>query len=139
MKRKSIGLISAAILAGCASTGDYACPAPDGVTCMPAKDVYTSSLQRRPSAAGIQRSRSEAKSDAPVPRLAAQSRGAMVLDGATLRFSAAVLSEQSPQMLPASAPNRGSSDSHLRVWVAAWTDASGNVHESSVVHTPLEP
>ncbi|MGE5161320.1 MAG: type IV conjugative transfer system lipoprotein TraV [Betaproteobacteria bacterium] len=115
----------AALSAGCASTmsglggeGSYACKAPVGTQCTSVSGVYANSTHGAVPASVLPK---PAKAPASAPSAAS---------GASSSATAAVLNT------PAT-PIR-SQPRVLRLWIAPWEDADGDLHEASVVHVLVD-
>jgi conjugal transfer pilus assembly protein TraV len=115
----------AALSAGCASTmsglggeGSYACKAPVGTQCTSVSGVYANSIHGPVPASALPK---PAKAPASAPSAPS---------GASGSATAAVLST------PAT-PIR-SQPRVLRLWIAPWEDADGDLHEASVVHVLVD-
>jgi conjugal transfer pilus assembly protein TraV len=110
-------LVAAGLLTGCASTmsgvggaSQYACKAPEGTVCTSVSGVYAN------AASGA--SRQEA------PGLISPS-----------------MQSGAPPDAPYSEPRTGSLRSNpriLRLWIAPWEDADGDLHEEAVVHVIVD-
>jgi conjugal transfer pilus assembly protein TraV len=110
-----------ALSAGCASTmsgvggaGSYACQAPSGTQCTSVSGVYANSTHGALPAAILPKA---ASAPSPSP-------------GTSVTVTAAITS-------PPTAPIR-SQPRVLRLWIAPWEDADGDLHEASVVHVLVD-
>jgi conjugal transfer pilus assembly protein TraV len=115
----------ATVLGGCASTmsgvggaGKYACKAPVGSQCTSVSGVYANSMYGQPPAAMLPKAAKVRTSASPA------------LTGASAATVAPVLSP------PASALR--SQPRVLRLWIAPWEDADGDLHEAAVVHVLID-
>lgn len=101
----------ALILGGCASTPKYACGVPIGIGCKPVRAVYQASL-------------------AGVPAITADTK------------RTADASKGTTKAAPADSANPGdpllSRPRHLRVWIARWEDADGDLVDESNVYLRLD-
>jgi conjugal transfer pilus assembly protein TraV len=115
---------AAALLSGCASTLDglggrdrYGCGLPEGATCAPVSAVHATSL----------------RAGTPAPGLPA---GAPAVSGALgVTDRPPLANTDTGEITPASlraAPRV------LRLWVAPWEDADGDLHESTLVHVVVD-
>jgi len=112
----------AAALSGCTSTlsgvggtDGYACKAPEGALCTSVSGVYANSQQGRPL------------SPKPAENTSAK---------APARSEPATRPSTRPVTL--SGPIR-SGPRILRLWIAPWEDADGDLHEEAVVHVVVDP
>ena len=118
---------AATLLGGCASTmsglggeGSYACKAPVGSQCTSVSGVYANSIHGQPPASALPKpSNPPAKPSASAPPLAA---GALQTARAVDKSPTSLRSE--PRV--------------LRLWIAPWEDADGDLHEASVVHVLVD-
>ena len=116
-------LVLGAALAGCASglsgiggTDGYACKAPAGAQCSSVSGVYANTAQGMPMTPKPPGNKS------PGPALAPYGATSIAPTG------------------PATSPRTGmrSSPRVLRLWVAPWEDADGDLHEESLVHVLVD-
>ncbi len=133
MKRRltliCIGLVS---LSGCATSADYGCKAPDGVTCKTVSEVYRESLSGK-----IQ----PTSKDDTASQRCAEDEGACTQqsgldskdkDRTSGRYSPALASKDSlplPRIKPGD-PIR-IEPRILRVWMSPWEDDAGAYHDQS--------
>ena len=127
-RRRCFALVfgaAAALLSGCASTmsglggeGSYACKAPVGSQCTSVSGVYANSIHGQPPASALPKPAKEPTSTAAATTAASASTAAPGL-GAP---SSALRSQ--PRV--------------LRLWIAPWEDADGDLHEASVVHVLVD-
>ena len=122
LARTPVALLMAAALCGCASsmsgvggTDKYACKAPEGALCTSVSGVYANSL------AGPVTTSKETPSG---PSAGKRSYGAS---------SIAPLAT-----IPAGSSSLRSNPRVLRVWIAAWEDADGDLHDESFVHVLVD-
>jgi conjugal transfer pilus assembly protein TraV len=124
MKRTALAplLLVALALAGCASTlsgvggvDGYACKAPEGAMCTSVSGIYANSAQGMPKLAKP----SEQK---PLP-------GEPVAYGAT---------PMAPGRPAAASNSLRSNPRVLRLWIAPWEDADGDLHEQALVHVVVD-
>jgi conjugal transfer pilus assembly protein TraV len=103
-------------LSGCAVK--YGCPAPDGIQCKPISQVYSSTLaaEARP--------------------LDSSAKGAGKKEGSPEKPDA---SKMQPLVTPpeAATPLR-SAPRILRVWVAPWIDAEGDLHQEGYLYVVVD-
>ena len=126
--RRTVALLvgaTATLLGGCASTmsglggeGSYACKAPVGSQCTSVSGVYANSIHGQPPASALPKPAKEPTSTAAAATVASASTAAPGL-GAP---SSALRSQ--PRV--------------LRLWIAPWEDADGDLHEASVVHVLVD-
>lgn len=116
-------LVLGATLAGCASglsgiggTDGYACKAPAGAQCTSVSGVYANTAHGMPMPPKAHGN----KSPSPAPAV----------------YGAASIALTSP----ATSPRTGmrSSPRVLRLWVAPWEDADGDLHEESLIHVLVD-
>ena len=130
--RRWIGLLIPALsvaLGGCASSmnglggeASYACRAPAGAQCTSVSGVYANSIHGLPS--GLQLPKpTMAPTPAPIP--------AAVTHAATLEPATATA-------VATPAASIRSQARVLRLWIAPWEDADGDLHEASVVHVLVD-
>jgi conjugal transfer pilus assembly protein TraV len=112
----------AAALSGCASTlsgiggtDGYACKAPEGALCTSVSGVYANSAHGRPHS--------------PQPPEKTPAKAPASTEPATV---------PSTRPVTLSGPIR-SAPRILRLWVAPWEDADGDLHEEAVVHVVVDP
>jgi len=120
--RRTVTLLvgaTATLLGGCASTmsglggeGSYACKAPVGSQCTSVSGVYANSIHGQPPASALPKPAKGPLSAAPTPT-AAPGLGA---PPSALRSQPRV----------------------LRLWIAPWEDADGDLHEASAVHVLVD-
>ncbi len=134
--RRVIGLLVPAIavaLGGCASTmnglggeGRYACKAPAGALCTSVSGVYANSIHGLPPAAALPKPATTPVSPpipgAPTHAPASEPALALALAAAVATPAASIRSQ--PRV--------------LRLWIAPWEDADGDLHEASVVHVLVD-
>lgn len=145
-----VALASSLALTACGATsGKFSCPAPNGVTCMSATEIYEATNSRSHLEGEIQpRDRDamgkgaglpvEATGDALSLRAtaAAQPRATLLTAGDSLSLApssapygqmAAGVTE--PQRMPARV---------MRIWVSPWTDDAGDLHMPGYIYTEVE-
>ena len=117
-------LLVALALSGCASTlsgvggaDGYACKAPEGAMCTSVSGVYANTAQ------GMQKPTKPAEKKSPP--------AAPALYGAT--------SIAPGKLAPASSTSIRSNPCVLRLWIAPWEDADGDLHEEALVHMVVDP
>lgn len=115
----------AALSAGCASTmsglggeGNYACKAPVGTQCTSVSGVYANSIHGPVAASVLPK---PAKTPPSAPSATAGASGSAI--AAALGAPATSIRSQ-PRV--------------LRLWIAPWEDADGDLHEASVVHVLVD-
>lgn len=146
-------LLFVLVLPACAigGGGRFACPHPDGVTCMSPTAIYRATDDRRhlesPSAAsassGKQRSATasrhpeDALRETPEggARRAADPGYRVEADG--LRLVDADARWSGVELAPETSPYRTAAQV-LRIWIAPWEDESGDLHLASRVYTEIE-
>ena len=126
--RRSFALVvgaAAALSGGCASTmsglggeGSYACKAPVGSQCTSVSGVYANSIHGQPPASALPKPAKEPTSTAAAATVASASTAAPGLGA--------------PPSVLRSQPRV------LRLWIAPWEDADGDLHEASVVHVLVD-
>jgi len=126
--RRTVALLvgaTATLLGGCASTmsglggeGSYACKAPVGSQCTSVSGVYANSIHGQPPAAALPKPAKEPTSTAAAATVASASTAAPGLGA--------------PPSALRSQPRV------LRLWIAPWEDADGDLHEASVVHVLVD-
>ncbi len=116
-------LIFALVLPGCASTlsgvggaDGYACKAPEGALCTSVSGVYANTAQGMPKPAK------------PPENQSAPERPAI--------YGATSIAPDRSAALP-SGPIR-SNPRVLRLWIAPWEDADGDLHEAALVHVLVD-
>ena len=127
--RRTVALLvgaTATLLGGCASTmnglggeGSYACKAPVGSQCTSVSGVYANSIHGQPPASAL-----------PKPARAPASTAAAA--------ATAVSASTAPPGLGAPPSALRSQPRVLRLWIAPWEDADGDLHEASVVHVLVD-
>jgi len=126
--RRTVALLvgaTATLLGGCASTmsglggeGSYACKAPVGSQCTSVSGVYANSIHGQPPASALPKLSKEPTSPAAAATVASA--------------STAVTGLGAPSSALRSQPRV------LRLWIAPWEDADGDLHEASVVHVLVD-
>ena len=125
MNRAAIAppLLFALALSGCASTlsgvggaDGYACKAPEGAMCTSVSGVYANSAQGMPKPAKPP----EKKSAPAAPAI----------------YGASSIAPGRPA--PAPSASIRSNPRVLRLWVAPWEDADGDLHEEALVHVVVD-
>ena len=126
--RRTVALLvgaTATLLGGCASTmsglggeGSYACKAPVGSQCTSVSGVYANSIHGQPPASALPKPANEPVSTAAAATVASASTAAPGLGA--------------PPSALRSQPRV------LRLWIAPWEDADGDLHEASVVHVLVD-
>lgn len=126
--RRTVALLvgaTATLLGGCASTmnglggeGSYACKAPVGSQCTSVSGVYANSIHGQPPASALPKPAKEHTSTAAAATTASASIAAPGLGA--------------PPSALRSQPRV------LRLWIAPWEDADGDLHEASVVHVLVD-
>jgi conjugal transfer pilus assembly protein TraV len=127
--RRTVALLvgaTATLLGGCASTmsglggeGSYACKAPVGSQCTSVSGVYANSIHGQPPASAL-----------PKPAKAPASAAAAAATAAS--------ASTAPPGLGAPPSALRSQPRVLRLWIAPWEDADGDLHEASVVHVLVD-
>ncbi len=115
-------LLMALMLAGCASTlsgvggvDGYACKAPEGAMCSSVSGIYANSAQGMPK---------PAKPSAQKPPA-----DEAIAYGAT---------PMAPGRTAAMSSSLRSNPRLLRLWIAPWEDADGDLHEQALVHVVVD-
>ena len=126
--RRTVALLvgaTATLLGGCASTmsglggeGSYACKAPVGSQCTSVSGVYANSIHGQPPASALPKPAKEPTSTAAATTAASASTAAPGLGA--------------PPSALRSQPRV------LRLWIAPWEDADGDLHEASLVHVLVD-
>lgn len=144
---------TAIVLTGCSTTGKFACKSPDGVSCMSAPEIYEhTSGPRSGSLTESSRSQQALHSQGVIQqgKAAAHQVGAT---GDALALTAPIqprtgaLREQALSLgespVGAEIPSGGSSSiaripaKVMRIWVAPWTDAVGDLHMPGYVYSEI--
>ena len=124
MKRTALAPLLLVVLAlsGCASTlsgvggaDGYACKAPEGAQCTSVSGIYANSAQGMPKAA-------KPSAQKPPP-------GKSVAYGAT---------PLPPGRLATASSSLRSNPRILRLWIAPWEDADGDLNEEALVHVVVD-
>ncbi len=115
-------LLAALLLAGCASTlsgvggaDGYACKAPEGAQCTSVSGIYANSAQ------GMPRSTKPSEQKSP--------------SGEPVAYGAKPLAPGRPATASSSLR---SNPRILRLWIAPWEDADGDLHEQALVHVVVD-
>ena len=115
-------LLAALLLAGCASTlsgvggaDGYACKAPEGAMCTSVSGIYANSAQ------GMARF--------------ARPSGQKPPPGEAVAYGATPLAPGRPA---AASSSLRSNPRVLRLWIAPWEDADGDLHEQALVHVVVD-
>lgn len=125
MKRTAVALplLFALGLSGCASTlsgvggvDGYACKAPEGAMCTSVSGVYANSAQGMPKPA-----KPPEKNSAPA---------------ASAIYGTSSIAPGRPA--PAPSASIRSDPRVLRLWIAPWEDADGDLHEEALVHVVVD-
>ena len=124
MKRTALAppLLAALMLAGCASTlsgvggaDGYACKAPEGAMCTSVSGIYANSAQGMPRSA-------KPPEQKPPP-------------GEPVAYGATPLASGRPAAVSSALR---SNPRVLRLWIAPWEDADGDLHEQALVHVVVD-
>lgn len=146
-----VALASAMAVTGCGATsGKFACPAPNGVTCMSATEIYEATNSRSHLEGEISpRDKDALGNGAGLPvdatgnalslsaPAAAQPRATLLSAGDSLALA--------PSSQPSGALGAGGATEPLRVparvmriWVSPWTDDAGDLHMPGYIYTEVE-
>lgn len=124
-------------LNGCATHSKFACPAPQGVTCMSAPDVY-SATNSGDHVTGKGASFREKGTSRPTEARRQGGQGEIVVgEGGALMLTdnaAFYPVEEQPDQLPVRTPAKV-----MRIWIGPWEDDAGDLHMAEHVFTELEP
>ena len=126
-----IGLLG---LGGCATT-HFQCPTPTGVACMSAPQIY--GLTNAPGKAGIEAAEGDMR-DSHGHLIHPKEHDGVV---STTDLTADAVNAQPVTPLPKPGdviPIREPARV-MRIWIAPWQDASGNLHMASRVYTEIAP
>ena len=124
----------AALASGCATMGggEFACPAPDGVSCMSAIEIYEATNARTNLESGPEmRGAPNVVEGGGSLSLAPVARSGVVTDGASLSLASAPVARGSDLPLRAEAKV-------MRIWVAPWTDEAGDLVMPGHIFTEIE-
>jgi len=123
--RLALALAAAMLLGGCASslsgvggTDRYACKAPEGAACMSVSGVYAN------SAHGVLRPETPPQTK-PAPRT-------------PVSYGASAAMPSNVVAAAAGGASLRSSARVLKLWIAPWEDADGDLHEEGVVHVVVD-
>jgi conjugal transfer pilus assembly protein TraV len=129
-------ITAAASLGGCVfGRAKYDCPAPNGVACMSARQIY---------AATETTDHVEKKTDAKPMTPASEAMptnhatAGLVFDGAEMTLASTPTPPRTVDVIPENLPVRLPARI-LRVWVAGWEDDQGALHTPSVLYTEIAP
>jgi conjugal transfer pilus assembly protein TraV len=121
MRSLVVAVLVPVVLGGCANTltgfdggSQFACKAPDGVTCSSLSGVYANAVAN--NLPGLRKSEKGAAKDAPTP-----SAGEIV------------------GKAPSSGNPIRTQPKTLRVWIAPWEDTDGDLHDQSYVYVLTDP
>ena len=116
-------LVVALALSGCASTlsgvggaDGYACKAPEGALCTSVSGVYANSTQGLPKPAQPPKTKSPPAAPAIYGASSIAPGGPATVPGNSIRSNPRV----------------------LRLWIAPWEDADGDLHEAALVHVVVD-
>lgn len=148
----SVSLLAlSCVLAGCATgSGKFACPAPDGVTCMSATEIYEATNHHSHLEGRISPRDRDARGNGaghPVDATgnalslggpaAAQPRATLLSAGDSLAF--APVSSPAAGLAPAGGTEALRVPARvMRIWVSPWTDDAGDLHMPGYVYTEIE-
>ena len=112
-----VGALSgcASIMSGLGGSERYACKAPEGVACTSVSGAYANSA-------------GNVATPAPLPAASPPSKAL---------YPAVAVASQASTTSTRSTPLR-SNPRLLRVWIAPWEDADGDLHEESIVHVVVD-
>lgn len=142
-QRLVLAALAGLALSGCTSMSgldggsNYACKAPDGVTCESVSGTYANAVQNR--LPGQRRPASAADESAPPPRPPTAARAAEAATAGAAR-------EEPPRpaqgptgtvAAPPAMPLR-SAARILRLWVKPWEDADGDLHDQGHVYVQID-
>lgn len=163
MKKLIALAVFAAAASGCATTNKYACPHPNGVTCMSATDIYKATnnadevvgvdpkkareLAREGKPAG------KVVSPSPAAEATEQAPATTTLDPAPARAASSVviegdtlaLADTPPAVTQPLAPAVNSTEPYrvpakiMRIFIRPWEDEKNNLHMGGFVFTEIEP
>ncbi len=116
-------LLFALVLSGCASTMSgvggterYACKAPEGALCTSVSGVYANSVHGMPRPAKPPENRPGVVAPAIYGATSIAPGGPAAVSGTSIRSNPRV----------------------LRLWIAPWEDADGDLHEEALVHVVVD-
>lgn len=136
-------------LSGCMTSGKFSCASPDGVSCMSTQQVYEYTNGAPVSAVTPAVEDRRASRVREPGKVAAHHVGAtgdaLTLSapiqpaGGSFREAALSLGEYAPSMIPVAegAPVALVPASVMRIWVAPWTDATGDLHMPGYVYSEV--
>lgn len=127
-----------AVLTGCSTFGvgnsEYACQGmPEGVQCMSARDVYEATNDGQ-----VPRSISAAEAAQGVTSVPASVATAQVDGSAGDRDAAFINTYVAPYLPDKPIPIRTPAQV-MRIWVAPWEDANGDLNATGYLYTEIEP
>lgn len=120
--RVALALALLTLATGCASTlsgvggnETYACKAPEGVVCTSIAGVYANSVQNNLPSQRVEKRAADPLPQPPVAQRTAPIAGSAV-DGSSIRSAARI----------------------LRLWIAPWEDADGDLQDQSYVYVVVD-
>lgn len=136
-----LALTTLITLFGCATSGKFACPAPEGVTCMSPTEIYEATNKQADLEDGVERRQGKTVA-LPAKRAGAGSaavyapvaRDPVIQRGAALALGGDDLAPQLDVGPPG--PLRRPAQI-MRIWVAPWTDAEGDLHMPGYLYTEI--
>lgn len=147
-------LTAACVLTGCASggSGKFACPAPDGVTCMSPTEIYEATNTRTHLEGRISPRDKDARGNGAGHPVDATGNALSFGAPAAAQPRATLLSAgDSLALAPVSSPSAGFAPNYnggtealrvparvMRIWVSPWTDDAGDLHMPGFIYTEVE-
>jgi len=144
------------LLAGCATSGGFSCNAPDGVSCMSTPELYemtngygAGQVPQPEKNRRVRASRGAASGKAAAHQVSAtgdalalsapvQSRGGSFNESALSLGASPRMAAAGPHLVGNAPDAIGRMPAQvMRIWVAPWTDAIGDLHMPSFVYTEI--
>ncbi|MBT9136391.1 MAG: hypothetical protein DDT34_01467 [Firmicutes bacterium] len=126
--------VGAVLASGCATMGrgEFSCPAPDGVSCMSTTDIYEATNARTNLEAGMGKTAVVGvTTEWASLSLAPSTRSQVVAGAGALSFASEPVAKSNEMPLRSEARV-------MRIWVAPWTDESGDLVMPGNIFTEIE-
>lgn len=134
LPRSLLLALAVGLATGCASMGggEFSCPAPDGVTCMSSTEIYEATNSRPNLEAGMGKGAvGGVATEGASLSLAPSARSSVTAEDGALSLASEPVARNNDIPLRAEARV-------MRIWVAPWTDESGDLVMPGHIFTEIE-
>lgn len=134
-----MGAMTGLLLSGCTNLSGldardkFACPVPDGILCADMKTVY----ERAKAGQLPSQQAGKAATDSVIPAVPNASAGTAPAGSSTASSSATTPPPVATRPLYSGLPIR-STPQILRIWINAWVDADGDLHDQSYLYVMVQ-